>query len=171
LAFFWASVAGSLGPLGRTGIRGLGQSGAIDFGGTPARGLVLGGTVWTARIDPVFIEGGKSVSPDDDSVKVTQLRLGPFLDWYPNPARGFHTTVSFGLVVQIESDVKGNPLRPLAYGGALATGTGYEWFVSDVLSLGLLGRFALGSVVRQVGAASERTLFIVPELAISATYH
>jgi hypothetical protein len=115
LAFFRANVSGS-NALRRTGIRGLGQSAALSLGGTPARGLVLGGTVWTARIDPVFIEDGKTVTPDDDSVKVTQFRMGPFIDWYPHPERGFHTLVAAEVVVQFESDLKGKPVEPAAFG-------------------------------------------------------
>ncbi len=171
LAFFWANVSGSSAPQRRTGIRGLGQSGALSLGGTPMPGLVVGGTVWTARIDPVFVEGGKTVSPDDDSVKVTQLRVGPFIDWYPQPKRGFHTTVAAALVVQLESDVKGEPVEPEAYGASLALGSGYEWFVAKEFSLGFSGRFAFGAVARTAAGRSESTLFIVPELAITATYH
>ena len=170
LAFLWANVSGS-GARQRTGIRGVGQSAALSVGGTPARGLVLGGTVWTARIDPFFIERGKVVVPDDDSVKVTELRIGPFVDWYPQPKVGFHSLVAVELVVEIESDVKGNPVRPEAFGAALALGTGYEWFVASELSLGLIGQLAFGATARAASEGTERTLFIVPELALAATYH
>lgn len=132
---------------------------------------MVGGTVWTARIDPVFVEGGKTITPDDDSVKVTLLRLGPFLDWYPDPARGFHTQAAAAFTAQIESDVKGNPIKPAALGAALSIGTGYEWFISSELSLGLLGRLALGRVVRTPTEGKQDMLWIIPELALSATYH
>lgn len=168
LAFFRANVSGSS---SRSGIRGLGQSAGISLGGTPERGLVLGGTVWTARIDPVFIEGGRTVTPDDDSVKITLLRLGPFLDWYPDPTHGFHTQVAVAFTAQVESDVKGNAIKPPALGAALAVGTGYEWFVVSELSLGLLGRMALGRVVRTPSEGKQDMLWIIPELALSATYH
>src|ERR1041384_5058002 len=65
----------------RTSLRGVGQSAEIAVGGTPRPGLVIGGSLWTARIDPTFVEGGRTVTPDDDSVKVTTARIGPFLDW------------------------------------------------------------------------------------------
>jgi hypothetical protein len=98
--------------------------------------------------------------PDDDSVKVTQLRIGPFIDWYPHPERGFHTVV-----------LKGNPIEPAAFGAALATGSGYEWFVTAELSLGFIGRFAFGTAVRAASDNTEHIAFIVPELAVSATFH
>ncbi len=170
LALLWAHVEGSWSPH-RSGIRAIGQGGELALGGTPAPGLVLGGSVWTGRLDPVFIEGGRPVSPDDDSVKLTQLRVGPFLDYYPDPRGGFHALIVMALVVSIESDTKGDAIEPLAYGWSLATGAGYEWFVSSEMSLGFLGRFAFGGVGRSVRGSPERTLFVVPELALSATYH
>jgi hypothetical protein len=171
LAFLWAHVDGATGVAKRSGIRGVGQSSELALGGTPARGLVVGGSLWAGRIDPVFIEGGRRVSPDDDSVKLTALRIGPFVDFYPDPRLGFHAGAVVALVVQFESDTKGEAIEPLAYGLSLATGAGYEWFVSSDVSLGFLARFALGGVGRSTHGVSERTLFVVPELALSATYH
>lgn len=155
----------------RTGVRGIGQSSTIELGGTPATGLVIGASVWVARIDPVFVDGGRHVSSDDDSVKLTQLRVGPFIDFYPSPRRGFHTTVAPSLVVEFETDTKGDPVEPLWYGAALATGTGYEWFLAREVSLGVLARFAFGTVARSPAGTTERLTFMAPELALTATYH
>jgi hypothetical protein len=133
--------------------------------------LVLGGTLWTARIDPTFVEGGRDVLPDDDSVKVTMLRVGPFIDWYPRPDRGFHALASVALTLQLETDVKGDPLEPAAFGWSLSSGAGHEWFLSSELSMGILGRVAFGGLERAAQSGRERTLFVVPELALAATYH
>jgi hypothetical protein len=168
LVLYWAHVDGSSRVPRRSGIRGVGQGGELALGGTPAPGLVVGGSVWTGRLDPVFVEDGRRVSSDDDSVKLTQLRLGPFVDYYPDASLGFHGTAALALVAEFESDAKGDAIEPIAYGVSLATGVGHEWFVSDEVSFGFLARFALGGVTR---GARERSLFIVPELALSATYH
>jgi hypothetical protein len=133
--------------------------------------LVLGGTIWTARIDPIFVENGKVTVPDDDSVKLLLLRIGPLIDWYPEPDRGFHALAAAGLMVQIETDTKGNPLEPIAFGASLSTGVGNEWFLSNELSLGILGRVSFGGLGRASPGGHERTLFVLPELALSATYH
>jgi hypothetical protein len=170
LAFEWAHVDGTGAPY-RSGIRAIGQGGELALGGTPAPGLVLGGSVWTGRLDPVFIEGGRRVSPDDDSVKLTQLRLGPFVDYYPDARSGFHALLGVAWVASFESDTKGDALEPVAYGWSFATGAGYEWFVSSEMSLGFLGRFAFGGVGRRPQGSPEHTLFLVPELALSVTYH
>lgn len=155
----------------RTRVRGVGQSAELALGATPWSGIVLGGSIWTARIDPVFVERGRTVSPDDDSVKVTQARIGPFLDWYPAPRRGFHAMASVAFALGVESDVKGNPIEPPSLGAAFSIGSGYEWFVGSEFSLGFVGRIALAEVERRYGGADEWTLSVVPELAISYTYH
>jgi hypothetical protein len=171
LAFFRAIVWGSGTETSRSGIRGIGQGAGLSVGGTPSRGLVVGGTVWAASMDPVFVEAGKTATPDDDSVKVTLLRLGPFMDFYPDPARGFHLVTAAALTVQVESDVKGNPIEPAALGAALSIGPGYEWFITDQFSLGLLGRVSLGRLVRTPKEGAQHILWIAPELALTATYH
>ncbi len=168
LSFYWADVSGAA---PRSSIRGIGQSAVISIGGTPTRGLVLGGTMWTARIDPVFVENDRRVIPDDDSVKLTLLRIGPFIDFYPDPVRGFHLQAAALLAIQIESDVKGNPIEPAALGPAVSIGLGYEWFMSGQFSLGLVARAALGQVAREPKAGSEQMRWFLPDLSISGTYH
>jgi len=171
IAGFWAIVSGWAGQPNRTGVRGVGQSSSLELGGTAASGLVLGGSVWTARFDPVFVEGGKRVSSHDDSVKLTQLRVGPFLDFYPSPERGFHASAAVSLVVEFESDTQGDAIKPVWYGPSLATGVGYEWFIARELSLGILARFAFGSLLRSAPNTTEHLTFVAPELALTATFH
>jgi hypothetical protein len=132
---------------------------------------VLGGTAWTTRFDPVFVEQGRTVSPDDDSVKVTFVRVGPFVDFYPDPASGYHAQVALSFTAHVESDVKGNAVRPAALGAALTTGCGYEWFVADELSLGILGRLTTGTSLRSISEGIQRRLWSIPELALAVTYH
>jgi hypothetical protein len=171
LAFFRAVVSGPETAPHRTGIRGYGQAASISVGGTPAPGLVVGGTVWTARLDPQFVENGRTVSPDDDSVKISVVRLGPFLDFYPDPRGGFHVMAAAAVSAQVETDVKGNAVEPAALGAALSIGPGYEWFIMDQLSFGLLGRISLGRLVRTPSHGEQHILWIIPEIALTATYH
>jgi hypothetical protein len=170
LAFLSELVDAPGSPTGRTRIRGFGESSVISIGGTPLRGLVLGGTIWTARISPSFVQRGKVVSPDDDSVKETLARFGPFVDFYPDPSRGFHTQAAVLLAIQVESDTKGNLSRPAAIGVAAAFGAGYDWFVSKQFSLGFIARLTFGYSSRTVGGSSERSLWETPEVALSYTY-
>jgi hypothetical protein len=170
ISFLWAHVSDG-GPPRRTGVRGVGQSGTLSLGTTPRRGLVLGGAAWTARIDPSFVENGVLVVPDDDSVKLTMLRVGPFVDWYPNPLRGFHVLGSVGLAWSIESDEKGNAIEPAALGVSPTIGFGQEWFVASELSLGFVAQMGMGYLSRTAPDGSEGLLFVAPELALSVTFH
>jgi hypothetical protein len=170
LAGMWAGVSGSASGRGR--IWAIGQSGGLYFGGTPWPGLVVGGYVWTARLDPTFVVRGIRVSPDDDSVKLTMGRIGPFLDWYPDPLRGFHMQAAVGLSVQVESDTKGNAIKPASIGGTGSFGLGYEFFVAKQFSIGAMARFAVGALARSPpGAGEERLFFEVPELVLTSTFH
>ena len=170
-----AGVRGALGTaLGtpeRTGLRGIGQSTTISAGGTPWPGLVVGGSLWASRIDPSFIEGGVRRVPDDDSVKWTLARVGPFVSFYPRPRAGFHADLALSIALAVESDEKGEPIEPGAAGPGLAVGLGHDWFVSSELSLGLFGRVALIRVSREKEGRDQRTLGELLELGISYTYH
>jgi hypothetical protein len=170
LAFYLADVSAPFSPARRTAIRGYGQSADISIGGTPLAGFVIGGALSTAIIDPVFVENGVTVSPDDDSVKLRLVRVGPFVDWYPDPARGLHLQGALSFVAQVETDTKGNAVEPASIGGALSIASGYEWFIVDEVSVGFLARVTAGNFVRAAPEGDETMLWMVPELAISATY-
>lgn len=171
LAGMWAGVSGSAS--GRDRIWAIGQSAGIFIGGTPKPGLVVGGYVWTAQLDPTFVVRGVRVSPDDDSVKLTLGRIGPFLDFYPDPLRGFHVQTTIGLAVQVESDTKGHPIKPASVGGGASFGVGYEFFVARQFSVGAMARFSVGALARSPpGAPGEERLFYeIPELLLTSTFH
>lgn len=171
LVLYSAHVEDSLGGHARSQIRAYGQSSELSVGATAAPGAVVGISVVAARLDPTFVENGVKISPDDDSVKVTLVRIGPFLDWYPNPARGFHAQVATSLALQVESDEKGNPIEPGAVGAALAVGLGYEWFVSAEFSIGFVVRIGAGLATRAEHGLRERSLWEAPEIGLSYTYH
>jgi hypothetical protein len=155
----------------RTWIRGFGQASKILLGGTPLPGFVVGGSIATERIDPTFVEGGVAIIPDDDSVKVTLVRLGPFVEWYPSPGRGFHVGAGASLALQVETDVKGDPISPGFMGGALSMGFGYEAFTGEDLSLGVSAEVTFGGLSRDADGVHETMTWTVPALVLAATYH
>jgi hypothetical protein len=171
LMLFSAHVEGSLGGRQRSQIRAYGQSSEISVGATVAPGAVVALSIMSALLDPTFVENGIEVSPDDDSVKVTLARVGPLLDWYPNPARGFHAQVAASLALQAESDEKGRLIEPGAAGVAFAVGLGQEWFVSQEISIGFVARVNGGHIARAEQGLRERSLWVAPELALAYTYH
>lgn len=150
---------------------GIGQSGGLSAGATPWPGVVVGGQLWTARIDPRFVENGARVAPDDDSVKLTLGALGPFVDWYPDVSAGFHLQFASGALIAIETDEKGNPVRPPSVGARFALASGYEWFLGREFSIGFFVRMGVAIAARARPEGPERMLAEVPELLLTSTYH
>lgn len=163
---FYARVAGGFGG-GSDRVKGVGRvSGAsasrikgsvggftgathLALGGTPFRGLALGGSLDTLTLI------GANGSPSDIRTRyefdTSQLAIaGIFGDYYPSATRGFHVQASFGLSVYVmgQGDPANvdagiaSPHSAVGYGFSLAVGN--EWWIDEEWSMGLLPRFMLG---------------------------
>ena len=123
----------------------------VAIGATPLPGLVIGGgaytVIWTAPEAAVYDVGATY------EFAASQLVLfGPFADWYVWPKNGWHVQGALGLASFVMG--QGVPHAPpgavpvvrahtsLGYG--LMLGAGYEWFVADQWSVGLLARMTRG---------------------------
>jgi hypothetical protein len=160
--------------------RGMATVGELSFGGTLGSGWVLGGGIYSADL---IASTYKSAPGSPNSVPLEldpELRglalIAPFFDWYPNPARGFHFQAALGLAT-LTPRVFGDPATEqseyLAVGGALMLGTGYEWWVADEWSLGILTRTTV-AVLGGKDEAAVRWVHIIttsPSLLLSLTYH
>jgi len=123
----------------------------LAFGGTPSPGVVIGGGIY----------GSTTPSPkatvagiDFNMGAVGAGVVGPFIDIYPNPARGLHLEAAFGLAVLTAS--KGdlqricdsfsceNIIFPgddyVGTGFGFVGGIGYEGWVGEQWSIGGLAR-------------------------------
>jgi len=132
LGLAYASLWGN-GPNGNASVAGMGVAFSASFGGTVARGLVLGGALRYA--DGV---GGFTGSPPDatGNAQGSFVQLGAFVDWYPVPDEGWHVGTQVGLGATGVQDS-----RPRnSSGGALAGSIfgGYDWWIGPQWSLGLL---------------------------------
>lgn len=122
-------------------------------GGGGTFGLMLGGT-----LDHVVLGGGFWLnSAPDPKVEyagfegessgntLNMFLVGPFIDWYPDLHGGFHLGGAIGWAgVVITDDSEEENLAESAGGGA-GLFVGYDWFVADEWSLGVLGRFTAAS--------------------------
>ena len=159
---------------------GVAATGALLIGGSPMPGLVLGGGV----LSSLAIMGDWTRSPpvtwdDGDNLFGSRLTLvGPFTDYYPNPARGFHVQALAGYASFTMKTASGNPNTPSGFG--LMLGVGQDWSVSREWSLGLLARLVgvetsesafsyPGPDVSQI--PSERELTLSASLGLAATYY
>jgi hypothetical protein len=124
----YTSFGGSV-PVRPASLTGLNE-GVLLLGGTPRRGLVVGGGIHAMSVSGHFAGGVH----DGAYANAEEATLGPFFDWYPDPTRGFHLGALAGVsgtrVRSTETDLSA------ALGGTLFAG--YDWWVGPRWSLGVL---------------------------------
>jgi hypothetical protein len=147
----------------------------LSIGGTPAPGFVVGGSyLFQQATQPRFTlaNGSQTVSGDAENNAVLGL-FGPFIDWFPDPAGGFHVgaLVAFGLltVADQSGQIKDSSDET---GPAGAFRIGYDLWVADAWSIGILGQALAGSVSsKPVNGIQEKDTFTSFGLQVSALYH
>jgi hypothetical protein len=153
--------------VGRTDTKTTGIGVGIDalIGGTPSEGLAIGAILGGGHFpSPSFEEDGES---SDEAFDLNLFHIGAFIDYYTSPDSGFHMLgeVAYAQLgaasdINFEQNLKGV---------ALGVGLGYDWWVSNGWSLGLLGRFTFSPLKRDEYNSS--TQLYLPSLAFTATYH
>lgn len=113
----------------------------LGIGGEVAEGLTLGGYLLTESVtDPAIEFEGTQVT---DTVDVgTLAMLGVFIDYYTNVHKGFHLGGGLGAATLKTTDTSGNTSeadQQPGGGGAMFL-IGYDWWIGDQWSMGILGR-------------------------------
>lgn len=160
------------------------SGGAVAFdvlvGGTPAAGLVFGGGILGAVApNPNVTSGGVSAPY---RVDLNLVMVAGFVDWYPNSRDGFHLQGLAGIAGVSTTDSNGDNIRgtnrnPAGIG--LGLGVGYEWWIGNQWSMGVLGRvlYAHATVTDTYIDGSgmydetEKHSVIAPAVLFTATYH
>lgn len=144
-----------------------GFGGGFDFliGGTPSEGLAVGAILGGRHFPtPSFEVDGVS---GEAAFDYDLFHVGAFVDYYTDPESGFHM---LGEVSYLWIDGSGDLVTQQNLKGVgLAVGLGYDWWVSDGWSLGLLGRFTFSPLHRDEYDSSNQ--LYLPSLAFTATYH
>lgn len=146
------------------------------FGGTPIVGFAVGGGLLVAGAPNPKASGDTSVR---SAVKSESLAgLVGFADYFINPKGGFHVLglVGIGSLSFTEQGASTNSnYQP---GGLLVgAGVGYDFWVSDQWSIGVLGRVMYGPLsTSYTPDASGASLHyssdvVLPALALTALYH
>jgi hypothetical protein len=160
--------------------RGIASVGEFAIGGTIKPGWVLGGGIYTADLVASTLKLEEDSSQAPPAELDTELRnlvlLAPFIDVYPNPRYGFHVQGALGLAV-LAPRVFGSSATDrsdyAAIGGGLMIGAGYEWWVADEWSLGILGRATI-NVLTGKDEQDVRWVHIPitsPSFIVTLTYH
>jgi hypothetical protein len=129
-----------------TTVSGIASVTEFGIGGAVRPGLIFGGGVWTSTVlaSARTVRGNAPPSEVIDSRGDFQL-VGPFFDYYSNPSGGFHMQGAVGV-----ANVRGMSVDSVNYdkdsisvGAGLMFGVGYDWWVSNQWSIGILGRMAV----------------------------
>lgn len=150
-------------------------------GGTPYPGLVLGGGLYEIEVvtssvtmnrDDSEIDLSKDVAPESRALSI----IGVFVDRYFVPSAGLHLQLALGLASQYGLRVDGDPFeqgdyRPVGPGGVI--GLGYETWLTDQWSLGVLARSA---ICVMFGKDAKETHWVhygtsTPSFLMTVTYH
>lgn len=153
-------------------VTGGGLAVELALGGTVAPGLVIGGGSYGASIPKATWDAGGGLGEADAGALVLSS-IGPFMDYYFDEHGGGHLqlAIAFAAVSQEEGDDLGENYDGTGY--ALMIGGGYEWWIGDEWSLGLLGRlqyFSVSGEGDETDAEFDAT-FLMPALMMSITYH
>jgi hypothetical protein len=160
------------------------SGGAIAFdilvGGTPVPGLVFGGGIIGAVAPNPRVKEGNVGTSTSSNVDLNLAMVAGFVDWYPNPREGFHLQGLLGIAGVSTTDRNGdstNNRNPAGIG--LGIGVGYEWWVGNQWSIGVLGRLLYAHATAtetyfDTGGSydlTEKHSVIAPGVLFTAAYH
>jgi len=132
-------------------------AGGLFVGGTPSRGLVLGGAVMTQYFQ-------YRISPDVASI-------GPFIAYYPNPHVGANVQAMLG--VAYAADKSGHVFDERARTGvSLMVSSGYDFRITNQWALGpsfCVSAFTTKQVMEDAAASTFAVVSIA--VALSVTYY
>jgi hypothetical protein len=158
---------------------GWGLTGSILLGLPLRPGLALGvgglGSVHAVS-SPNHTENGQPVTWEDHGGPYLRFlgAVGPFVDYYPSAALGWHVQALVGYATLGYGDI--NPEPPTGIG--LMAGIGHDWWVSDRWSIGALARLVYASThvasmqtYAMSGHPSEHDSLLSPSLEVTFTHH
>lgn len=142
-------------------VQGFGFGLDVLLGGALTEGLTLGLILGGSTHPSPEIEGGELTGD------LNLFHIGAFIDYYTDPESGLHILgeLAYGQIETTGSDIESQTTQGLL----VAAGLGYDWWVSDNWSLGLLGRFDFGAM--QHSQTDAKQWLLLPALNFTATYH
>jgi hypothetical protein len=156
------------------------QGNAFSFdamvGGTPAPGIVVGGA-YLANYAAARSKYGEDPTFGEGDAGFSYGMVGPFVDVYPNPRKGFHIGGSLGPAVSVSYDDAGEQ-QSIAAGFGAAAWIGYDFWVGDQWSIGGMFRVQGASVetpdsrdMREESPNHDRLGIGSASLMLTALYH
>ena len=171
-------------------LKGAAVATEITFGGTIGSVALFGGIFnhVAPRLEGTFDYLGQTGEAKAGTSILTLYAVG--VDIYPDPKRGAHVEAGVGALVLAmdqshDSDsaagffdgstsgaaVQAPAVSPNQYttGIGAVVGGGYEWWIGEQWSMGLIGRVTLGRV--EAPDDSQVQVIVIPALLGAVTYH
>jgi len=134
------------------------------LGGTVGPVAIGGGFFYDHASSPSVEIGGQSGDLED--VSLTLIGIGLFADIYPDPHEGLHFQPFIGWG-GLEATYRGNSGGSDPTGLVIAGGAGYDWWVADEWSIGVMGRITYAPL--KIEEVSYNTL--APSILATFTFH
>jgi hypothetical protein len=165
--------------------RGFAVASEFAMGGTPWKGLVIGGGLYTLEVYTSSVTTNKNAEASEEIQQATKdiaiesrdlSIIGPFIDRYFVPEYGLHVQAALGIAAQYGFTVNtpgpgGSDYNPVGPGFIL--GLGYESWITNQWSLGILARFGAGALFGKDDNDVVWAHYIVtlPTFLMTVTYH
>jgi len=150
----------------------------VAIGTTIYQGLVLAGALGSHDANVALTNNNTGSSPGETNLDYTHFSL--LADWYVDPKKGLHFQGAIGAAqmglskLQIQNVATSTGRQTVSIesmsGAHFMLGAGYDTFVDNEWSIGLLLRLEAAKVSRDSDPKTEATMF-TPSLRLSFTYH
>lgn len=151
-------------------IKGVAGMGGLLIGGTPSDGLVIGGATQGHYVSSPTVEVDGTEVDTDDALSLGVI--GPFVQFYPDPAAGLNLRLLAGFASASGTD---DDADESATGFGLVAAVGHDWWVGEEWSLGVAGRFTYANLKyeSEIGdvTITQKYNAIAPGVLFTVTYH
>lgn len=159
-------------------VQGSSVAGEFAVGWAVRPGVILGLGAYSSTVQNSerTYDDSNPMPPAEIVGKVDDFSIfGPFCDWYFNSRRGLHLQSALGLAT-----VHGMGLRDgrnaddnVALGPGFMIGVGYDWWIAEQWSLGILGRVSVAVATGEddSGVRWEHAIGTAPSLLFTATFN
>lgn len=141
----------------------------LMFGGTPADGLVIGGAYFFSQAQKPNVKVGSQEGESKNNFNFGII--GPFVDWFFVPDGGFHAGLIVGGAVANVTNNDGTEKSSSATGAGGGIFLGYDFWIGEQWSLGILGRATGGSVTNTDALIDEKITVANFALLGTVLYH
>jgi outer membrane protein with beta-barrel domain len=143
----------------------------LYVGGNVIPGLAVGGFLGGASAaNPSVSLNGQSLGTATNA-SLTLAMIGPYVDWYFDPTGGFHLMGMLEFTRLAVTTGGGGVSSETPVGGGIGAGVGYDFWLSDTFSMGVLGRVNFSSNSYSDGGTNFTDKTINPMLFLSFSYH